>query len=133
MLTNEEIEKRKLLWLVLSGLWLDSEPTELTYQAIVREISNSGYSFETAEKIMAEEVAPVVYSNLFNIFPGGIWDGFDAQWLNKAILHNLEKQENNAIYHAWVRSSVGKFVMTKMVRDDWEKITKLYQSTSTKL
>jgi len=133
MLTDEEIEKRKSLWLVLSDLWLDTEPTELTYQAIVREILNSGYSFETAEKIMAEEVAPVVYSNLLNIFPGGTWDGFDAEWLNKAILQNLEKQENNPIYRAWARSSAGKFVMTTMVRDDWEKITKLYQSTSTKL
>ncbi len=133
MLTNEEIEKRESLWLALSDLWLDTEPTELTYQAIVREISNSDYSFETAEKIMAEEVAPVVYSNLFNVFPGGTWNGFDAEWLNKAILQNLEKQENNPIYRAWARSSAGKFVMTKMVRDDWEKITKLYQSTSTKL
>jgi hypothetical protein len=132
MLTNEEIEKRKPLWLALSDLWLDTEPTELTYQAIVREISNLGYSFETAEKIMAEEVAPVVYSNLFNIFPGGTWDGFDADWLNKAIIQSLEKQEKNTIYRTWTRSSAGKFVMTNMVRDDWRKVARLYQSSSTK-
>ncbi|HLM59525.1 MAG TPA: nucleoside-diphosphate kinase, partial [Pyrinomonadaceae bacterium] len=38
------------------------------------------------------------------------------------ILENLAKQQSNPIYRAWVKSSAGKFVMTKPVRDDWEKI-----------
>lgn len=133
MLRDEEIEKRKPLWRVLSDLWLDTEPTELTYQSIVREILNISYSFETAETIMTEEVAPVVYSNLFNIFPGGTWDGFDDEWLYSSILQNLEKQERNSIYRTWIKSSAGKFVMTKMIQDDWKKIAELYQLSSTKL
>lgn len=129
MLTQAEIEHRKPLWLVLSDLWLDSEPSEFTYQAIVREILSSGYSFEKAEKIMSEEVAPVVYSNLFNMFPGGTWDGFDDKWLYIKILENIEKQENNSIYRSWIKSSVGKFLMTKMIQNDWKKVIGLYQKS----
>lgn len=126
MLTNEEIERRKPLWLILSDLWLDSEPAEMTYQSIVREILNSNYSFETVEKVMTEEVAPVVYFNLLNIFPGGNWAGFDAEWLYRSILQNIEKQERSPFYRAWVKSSAGNFVMTKMMREDWKKVTELY-------
>lgn len=61
---SEEIEKRKLLWLALSDLWLNTEPTDSIYQMIVREIDISGYPLEELESIYAQEVALAVYSNL---------------------------------------------------------------------
>lgn len=128
MLTTEEIDNRKLLWIALSDLWLDTELTDMTYQSIVRDMISSAYSIEKIEKIFAEEVAPVVYSNLFNIFPGGTWSGFDSQWLSREIIKNLEKQKRNLIYRTWVKSVAGKFIMTKMVQNDWEKVVKLYKS-----
>lgn len=128
MLTPEEIENRKPLWLALSDLWLDTEPTDSTYQAIVREMLASGYPLAEIERIYAEEVAPAVYSNLFNTT--GVWGTFDAEWLSNAILENLKKQENSLVHRTWVKSGAGQFLMTKMVRDDWQKILELYQSVS---
>lgn len=127
MLTQEEIERRKPLWEDLSTLWLDTELQDYDHRYIAELLASSNYSFEEIEKIFSEEVAPVVYSNLFNIFPGGTWDGFDDDWLYSSILQNLEKQENNLLYRTWVKSSAGKFLMTKMVRGDWEKIVELYK------
>ena len=60
MLSFKEIEKRKPLWLAFSDLWLDTEPTEATYQRIVQEMRDSGYRLEEIELIYAEEVAPAV-------------------------------------------------------------------------
>lgn len=156
MLTREEIERRKPLWAALSDLWLTDyefdqtadnnlkrdvlsnlhEPAELdsafaaleNYDShIAREMIASGYALSEIEAIFSEEVAPVVYSNSYKPY-GGEWGRFDPEWLYNAILENLAKQENNPIYRAWVKSGAGKFVMTKTVRDDWEKIVKMYES-----
>ena len=156
MLTREEIERRKPLWAALSDLWLADyefeqrdenklkkeilsnlhERSELdtafaalgNYDShVVRAMIASGYPLSEIESIFCEEVAPVVYSNSYKPY-GGEWGGFDSEWLYGAILENLEKQQSNPIYRTWVKSTPGKFVMTKMVRDDWEKIVKLYES-----
>jgi hypothetical protein len=127
MLSSEEIEKRKPLWLALSDLWLDSEPTDSTHQMIVREMLDSGCSLEEIERIYAEEVAPAVYTNLLS--PRGAWSAFDADWLYKAIIENLNKQKNSSFHRTWIKSATGRFVMTKMVSADWQKITELYKSS----
>ena len=154
MLSGEELERRKPLWWALSDLWLVSFVLDQTaddekirealasrYNAaeievalpgnegnyIVREMISSRYSLSDIEKILSEEVAPVIYYNLYKPY-GGEWGTFNPEWLYSAILENIVKQNNNFIYRNWVRSSLGRFVMMKMVQDDWEKIVKLYQS-----
>lgn len=127
MLTDEEIEKRKSLWLALSDLWLDTEMTEKDCRYIVKEMINSGYPLEKIEKILAEEVAPVVYSNLLNVFPGGNWEGFEEEWLHSAIIKNLEAAEKNFIRQIWLKNNVNKFLMTELVRENWMKIVEIYQ------
>ena len=157
MLTQEEIERRKPLWQALSDLWLadyefdrtatnelkkevlsgSHSQAELasvfsTYEnsdtQTVREMISSGYSLSEIENILSEEVAPVVYFNGYKPY-GGEWGGFDSDWLFPEIIKNLKKQESNLIYRTWVRSAVGKFVMTKMVQNDWKKIVELYKSS----
>lgn len=154
MLTQKEIERRKPLWSALSDLWLAdyefdrTETNNLSKRVLsathtsaelesvfsfyedydvhtVKAMISSGYSIVEIEKILSEEVAPVVYGNTLTY--GGAWAGFDSEWLYNGILENLKKQERNPIYRAWVKSSLGKFVMTKMIEKDWEKIVELYQ------
>lgn len=127
MLSAEEIEKRKPLWLALSDLWLDTEPDDSAYQAIAREMRTSGYSLEEIECIYTEEVAPAVYSNLLSTT--GVWGSFDADWLYGAIIKNLKKQENSLLYRIWIKSALGQFVITKMVNSNWQKIVRLYKSS----
>lgn len=154
MLSGEELERRKPLWWALSDLWLVSFVLDQTADDekirealasrhnaaeiesalpgsednyIVREMISSGYSLSEIEKILSEEVAPVIYYNLYKPY-GGEWGTFNPEWLYGAILENIAKQNNNFIYRNWVKSSLGRFVMMKMVEDDWEKIVKLYHS-----
>ena len=95
---------------------------------IAEAMISSGYSLSEIEVILAEEVAPVVYSNSYAPY-GGEWQFFDSEWLYPAILENLAKQQRNPIYRAWVKSGAGRFVMTKAVRDDWKRVVELYQSS----
>lgn len=126
MLTQEEIEQRKPLWEALSDLWLDTEMQSYEHERRAELMTSSGFSFGEIERIFSEEVAPVVYKNLYTAV--GVWDGFDTDWLYENILKNMEKQEKSPIYRAWVQSTVGKFLMTRMVQDDWKKIVELYKN-----
>lgn len=159
MLTQAEIERRKPLWLALSDLWLadyefdrtaannlkkkvlsglhsqsELESVFSTYENYdtntVKEMTLSRYSLPEIEKILSEEVAPAVYFNGYRLY-GGEWGGFASDWLFPEIIKNLKKQEKNPVYRVWVKSSLGKFVMTRMVQNDWEKIIELYKNKLT--
>lgn len=124
MLNNEEIQRRKPLWQAFSNFWLDNQLQDYDFKHTVKLMISSDYSFDEIEKIFSEEVAPVVYVNLFSV--AGQWGFFNPDWLYGEILKNLKKQERNPIYRAWIKSGAGKFVMTKMVREDWKKVAELY-------
>lgn len=126
MLPPDEIERRKPLWEDLSELWNNTELFDYQLVHIAKKMRSSNYTLEELEKIFSEEVAPVVYTNLLDY--SGSWTGFDSEWLYENILENLEKQERNAVYRTWVRSGLGKFVMTKMVQDEWKRVVNLYYS-----
>lgn len=155
MLTPEEIERRKPLWQSLSDLWsVDYEfdqtatnnlkkevlsathsPAELesvfsAYEDydthIARAMILSGYSLDEIEKILSEEVAPVVYSNLLSMT--GEWAGFDSKWLCQKIVKNIKKTESIFFYRKWIQSSAGKFLMTKMTQEEWKILLKTYKT-----
>ena len=126
MLTPREIERRKPLWEDLSDLWNNTELFDYQLKYIAEKMRSSGHSLSELEKILYEEVAPVVYTNVFSY--GGTWTGFESKWLYEGILKNLEKQDRNPFYRAWVKSALGRWMMTWMVQADWKKIVEVYQS-----
>ena len=89
----------------------------------------SGYTLNELAHIYAYEVAPAVYVNAYNIFPGGVWGAFNADWLRDEILKNIERQSRNKLYRCWVRSRAGQRLMTGPVEKDWKKIRSLYTSS----
>ena len=90
ILSQEEIERRKPVWLALSELWLDTELTELDINHIATKMVDSGYSLTELRVICDNEIAPVVYKNLLSPV-GGVWSGFDETWLFQQILTEMNK------------------------------------------
>ena len=121
-----DIERRKPVWWALSDLWLDTPVEDATYNHIVRVMIESGYTLNELAHIYAYEVAPAVYTNMYNIFPGGVWGAFNPHWLQAEILKNIRRQSRSKLYRCWVRSRAGQRLMTGMVRKDWEKVRSLY-------
>ncbi|MGH9901020.1 MAG: DUF7079 family protein, partial [Pyrinomonadaceae bacterium] len=78
MLSGEEIERRRPVWLAVSDLWLDTELDEADLRRIAGVLADSGYAVEELTRIYLYEVAPVVYLNMFSV--AGAWAGFDPQW-----------------------------------------------------
>jgi hypothetical protein len=88
-LNQEEIARRKPVWLALSELWLDSELTDNDITHIATKMVDSGYSLAELRVICDSEIAPVVYSNLRS--SAGVWDGFDEHWLYEKIISEMNK------------------------------------------
>ncbi|KPA90164.1 MULTISPECIES: DUF7079 family protein [Pseudomonas] len=70
---------RLKIWQALSSLFLDTEIDPLTYDAIARAIRESGYSQEEVQRILWNEVFPVLQANLKCV--AGEWAGWSDAWL----------------------------------------------------
>ena len=80
---------REAVWLALSDLWLDTETTTTTLDAIVRTLRDSGLPLAELERIFYYEVAPVVWRNAWSV--AGEWSGFDPQWLAEECRRNQQR------------------------------------------
>jgi hypothetical protein len=87
MLMPEELASRRLVWVALSDLWLDTELQESDLAHIASALNQSGYSLAQIRAIHLDEVAPVLFPNLLSV--AGVWGGFDEEWLCEAILQRL--------------------------------------------
>lgn len=108
----QDIKKQRLpLWRAFSELFLDTELQEYTYKYIARTINESELSIEEAEKILWNEVYPVLEANLQSI--AGNWSGWPDDWL----LDNLEVCSNPNIELS------GRHWIIKEIHQSWHKIS----------
>ena len=89
MLTQNEIDRRRPVWLAFSEFWLDTELGPHDLERLASAIGQSGFSISELRRIHLEEVAPVLYPNLLS--PAGEWAGFDEEWLCGAIVQNIDR------------------------------------------
>lgn len=79
-----DLESRRPVWLALSDLFLDTDVNPLR-AGNVRTLAASPYSLPALDAILREEVYPACSFNLTLV--AGEWVGFDANWLERRILH----------------------------------------------
>ena len=84
LLAPPELARRRPVWAALSALFLDTGLEDADYRRMARTLRDSGYAPAEWHGILRTEVAPVVGGNLFSA--AGEWAGFDAAWLEAAIL-----------------------------------------------
>ncbi len=97
MISQEEISKRKSVWLVLSEFYLDTELNDADFQRIAEILKESGYSFKELKRINYEEVAPVVSPNTLSV--AGEWAGFNEEWLIEEIVKRINQKKGNSIFN----------------------------------
>jgi hypothetical protein len=79
--TAHELQLRRPLWVALSDLYLDTEPE---WERLARLCARSPFSLAELQRILFDEVHPVVHRNLWAV--AGVWQGFDEDWLVASIL-----------------------------------------------
>lgn len=72
------------MWAALSALFLDTEVQAGDLRAMAAALHGSGYTHAQWQAILHTELAPVLGPNLLSV--AGEWAGFDAAWLEAAIL-----------------------------------------------
>ncbi|MBT2621690.1 MULTISPECIES: DUF7079 family protein [Chryseobacterium] len=92
----QHLDERKLVWNVLSELYLDTELQESDFQYVALSLYKSPFSFDEIKRIDQYEVFPVLFSNLLN--PAGEWGGFDEKRLVKNIMNWMESRSTLDIF-----------------------------------
>lgn len=106
-------------WQALSDLFLDTELGDAEIAAIARELRTTGFSVDELERIYQEEVAPVCWRNLVAV-PGGVWTGFQKDWLVDAIQRHLSKPSPVHSLPLVRRLCIKRW--TALSRADWELV-----------
>ncbi|WP_386068181.1 hypothetical protein ACFJIW_00740 [Tahibacter sp. UC22_41] len=79
----EDLAQRRPVWLAFSELFLDTD-VEALLPSLAHDLAGSAYSEAELERILLEEVQPLLQWNLLSV--AGVWDGFDPGWLEQSIL-----------------------------------------------
>lgn len=119
----ELFEERKLVWLALADLYLDTELQEWQFQDITGIFLKSPFNLEKIKKIDQYEVFPVLFSNLLN--PAGEWAGFEEKRLVKNIMTWMEfrsKLDILAIKCIYP-------IYEPINRDYWKRLEEIYNQT----
>lgn len=109
-LTEEEIERRRPLWIELSDLYLDTELETSDHGRMSDAIVASGFTLEEVERILRCELGPVLGMNLLSV--AGAWSGFDPDRLVEAV---LDRQRS------W-RRHLPSFTAFRMIQDHWKPV-----------
>lgn len=108
---------RESVWLALSELWLDTEPTDADLSYIARTLAESDYCVAELEAIYRREVVPAVYPNALSV--AGEWTGFDADWLFGKCRQN-QRRANHLLFRwrCWLLSrTVGR-----LMNEHWQQV-----------
>lgn len=127
MLTDTELERRKLVWTAFSEFWLDTELEDEDLHRIARIAAASGYAVAELRDIYLYEVAPVVGPNLLTV--AGEWVGFDEEWLHTEARKHAEHR--SFCLRFWVFVGVGRWLMTYATKRHWRRIVSLLPTAST--
>lgn len=79
----DDLAQRRPVWLALSELFLDTDVGVLL-PSLAHDLAASTYSEAELERILREEVQPLLQWNLLSV--AGVWDGFDPAWLEQSIV-----------------------------------------------
>lgn len=127
MLSDEELNRRKPVWIAISRLWLDTEIDDLDIRHIAQVAQASGFSIKELNEIYLYEVAPVVSANL--LVPAGIWTDFDENWLTSEA---RKRAESRSLWlRLWIWSGIGRKLMTYATESHWKAVIELVQVSKT--
>ncbi len=97
---EDDLTHRRLVWKVLSAMYLDTELQDADYTHMARELQATPYTSAEIREIDIYEVFPVLQANLYS--PAGVWDAFDEEWLYERCARNYRRR-GNALFRFWAR------------------------------
>ncbi len=118
-ISPEQLERRKVIWDAFSVLFLDNVVEEHDHRYIAKCILECGYTVSEAERILYEEVYPLLIPNLLTIV--GECFGWDREWLASAIIASLQNRDHHP--HLALHRH--------MIQDDWQAVKRYLERSKT--
>ena len=115
---TDTLERRKPVWLGLSGLFLDSQLQDSEIAFIAQKMKQSDYGLDQLSNILMQEVFPVCIPNLHSV--AGEWAGFNEDWLVEKI---TGLKPPNVFQRWFYRKNFW------MIKDEWERVVDKFKNT----
>ena len=104
----------------ISCLFLDTELAKGDLAALARVLKSTGLPPTELQRIYETEVAPACWRNLWAV-PGGVWDGFEEEWLMSAIeRHRLRTPPPRSLFQ---RLRIR--LWTVRTREEWARVMQI--------
>jgi hypothetical protein len=107
-------DRRRRARMAIAELFLDTELDDQTLRRLRDVLRASGFSLSDLDGIYADEVAPILYRNLNS--PAGVWDGFDADWLEQEIRRQVGRRRLPAL------ARLRRYLATRSTIRDWRRL-----------
>lgn len=114
-MTEEEVARRLPVWVALSGLFLDTEPTPEDYDRIAAVVAAASLGRVEARDVLWREVAPVFGSNL--LAPIGEWAGWPDDFVRERVLDWVRGGGPGSL-SGWFAAAI----CAPLVRDAWREV-----------
>jgi hypothetical protein len=85
------VAAREAVWILLSGLFVDTQHTNQDLHVVARLLRATGFSVDEIETILRREVAPVCGQWMLHPGAVGAWPAFEQQELKARIQARLHK------------------------------------------
>ena len=109
---------RKLARQAISELFLDTSLDDDDFRRISSNLGSLQLPTSELDSIYFDEVAPVLFRNLQSSV--GVWEGFDADWLDTEIQKSKKNQRMTAGIPILARFR--RYWATRSTIADWEKV-----------
>lgn len=116
-----DVDRRLPVWQAMSKLFVDGEAGEERQRQIAHVLKESGYGHGELCEIYEREVAPVCYSNLFNMSE---WEQVDSEWLRAAIIDHLRRKSAASW---WPFGKVPGKLGVEMTRTEWQSVMRIWR------
>ncbi|MCX4028492.1 hypothetical protein H0A36_14155 [Endozoicomonas sp. SM1973] len=113
---NNQLEQNKIVWSIISELFLDNQLRDLDLNHIAKELLKTSFTEKELNEIFYYDVAPICFMNLQNV--AGEWEGFDKEWLFSEIQKNRNK--NQIIFR--LKCKLLRSLYGSLALDQWAKV-----------
>ena len=108
---EDDLGNRRPVWEALSEFYIDRQLQDFEYAHIAEVLDRSPYAADDLERILFEELHPVLAANLDCV--AGSWTGFDPAEMESAILQRHQRSPG--------ASNTG----SATIREEWSKVRSL--------
>lgn len=120
-LSDDEIERRLPVWVILSELFLDTSFDGADYDRMADQLERSSFPVAEIERILREDVSPAFSWNLLQA--AGEWAGWHEDDVRKIVASSVKRRSTPGM-----TALFKKLITPRIIPSDWTEIARRIES-----